>query len=124
MDSLVAKQLELIATKLGVAAELLWGALLKQAIIDAWFLIGFLAVAYIFLVVVTCLIVRVTIHDSKCVKERDFSAEWFDADTRSIIVVAIAIAWGIMACFTPQLVKDVITAFYNPEFYALNKILH
>lgn len=35
MDSLVAKQLELIATKLGVAAELLWSALLKQAVIDA-----------------------------------------------------------------------------------------
>lgn len=121
---LVTSVLQAVAAKLGVASELLWMVLVKQAFISGISYLLFILVT----VVLTVIWYRVTkiVHKYVTVGYKDPVYEgriehWDDAH-----YIYVVIGWVIVAiCYITILVdmSVMLGAFFNPEYWALNKVL-
>ena len=106
MDEKYAQLLETIATKLGTTAEHLWGVLVRQAPIDAMANIAILAVA----------LAAVAYGWSRAVKIED-------RDFKEVATLVLIGASGLMAFFSLASINGIVSAFANPEYWALKQLL-
>ena len=121
MNDQTLQALTALATKLGTTAEYLWGVLLRQAPLSGVMTLVTVAV----MVVAAVLLARFVRSKTKKVDDGEGyrRAEWEDE-------VAIVFAWGSVWCFALITLvvalaemPNAITAFVNPEFWALRQIL-
>jgi hypothetical protein len=108
MNEETAKLLETLATKLGTTSEYLWSVLLKQAPIDAT--ISLFQTAVVFFI-------GYLLYKKRGIVNREY-------DERLPIFVAVAIVWSILSFITIMCIGDIINGYLNPEYWALERILH
>jgi len=107
-----------LATKLGTNAEYLWGVLITQAPITATMDL-FVLIAWVIPTIWWIMYVK-----RKTTRPAEGYADWGSDDTQtvfswgSIIILIIGIAFAA-SCTIP----NAITAFINPEYWALMQIL-
>ena len=97
------KTLELLASKMGVAVDVLWSALLRQALIDS--------TVSVVQIVCICFAIYFYAKHTKSVKEYfvgPMVAGWIALLTISIIAVCS--------------LSYTVAGFFNPEFWALHEI--
>lgn len=108
MNDKMAELLEKLATKLGVAADALWTALLRQAKVEAIFdvaiISGIFYAAY-------------KILKSEMLKELKEEGDNIGHG------IACGLTFGISFLFIALVGQDLITCLFNPEYFALHKIL-
>lgn len=105
-----------LATQLGTTSEYLWRVMVHQAPISA---IGTL-IQMILVGVATYILIKVHLRLSN----REDNKNYEDSFGLGIVMIAAAVILGILiiACFFG--IEDVINGFFNPEYWALDKILH
>lgn len=106
----VYEYIDAIASNLGVAAEHVYGALLKQAVVSGVLSGGVVMITLA--AIVTYLIYLRRMHD---MIERET-----DAGVSAIILIASA---GVLILILGAAAHNTVTAFYNPEYWALKEIL-
>lgn len=108
MNEKILKALTALAEKLGTTAEYLWGVLVKQApingVIDLLVITGWITGFFI------CL---------KIIRKNKVESEGL-----MLIAYVSTIVFAIGSVgFTTFLMSDMLSAFFNPEYWALHKIL-
>ena len=120
MNEQTTKLIEQIAQKLGTTTEYLWSVLLNQAPIDATVL--FFKTVCVILFGLELL----KIHKRLLKKESEYSETGYEKYEEGAIVPMI-IATTIFAilfiiCFF--CIGDIVNGYFNPEYWALERILH
>lgn len=120
MNEQTTKLIEQLAQKLGTTTEYLWSVLLKQAQIQS------MVTLFQFLLIAILGYVLFKIHKSlSIVKDYDGHHEtgyshYEDSNTIMIIAGAIFAILVLLAFFC---IGDVFNGFFNPEYWALSKVL-
>lgn len=106
-----------LAEKLGTTVEFLWEILLKQAHISGW--ISFFSVI-VFLVGITffSLFIRYTIKKWDYIEENALEPLYAIIN---VLLGIIFIIWFILIIL--EIIPNMITAFSNPEYWALKQVL-
>jgi len=112
MDEKTVALIEALAEKFGVTAEHLWGALLRQApisgVVDLVVSVLLIASA-----VTLALIVKSKTANQAKLDMIDFMGAW--TITAMLVIPATLVALS--------LVENVVAAFFNPEYWAMSKIM-
>lgn len=114
MNQEVLSRLDALAAKLGVAANHLWGVLVRQAYVDA---LGSLLFALI-AAALTYGFYRVVLYGR--------AEKWYDGyDTELAVVGTGVVGVGLVVCVVIALVQLVagIQNVANPEYFALRHVL-
>ena len=109
MDDKTLHALTLLADKLGVAVEFIWSALIKQAYISGVFDLCLSILLVFGLVWITRFLWKVKndgLYDSNA----------------EIAKVVVFILWGLCLVIIPMSIYGAITAFANPEYWALKQV--
>lgn len=111
--------LEKLATQLGTTSTYLWGVLIKQAYID-----GILNIIFFIISVISAFIVY-KLHIKFMGKMNDSNYSWYHEYEVSLMVPMVFVSIFVIFFIGCGIVGflDSFTAFYNPEYWALNKIL-
>lgn len=120
MNDQTLKLVEQLAQKLGTTAEYLWQVLLNQAAISA-------ATDLIYLVLTIFAgfaLYRLHKYLSKEPEGSSYSIYEDEEELAVIPMVFVLIAWLVVfiVCFFS--IGNIINGFFNPEYWALNQILH
>lgn len=125
MNELSTKLIADLASKLGTTTEYLWTVLIKQAYISS--LIG---IGYFILVVITG-VVLYKVHRKfmqqppALADEGKYRQTYYEKNDGALMIVMVifSVAWliGVIVCFAN--LQNIFIGFYNPEYWALNKIL-
>jgi len=107
--------LERLAEKLGVTTDMLWKALLRQALLDG--LVSL--VQYVVVIVWTAYLVRLSYRYRLPDETNDPLDHPFIMVGGSIVWLA-TVALVLIALFT---LPTTLAAFFNPEYWALKKVL-
>lgn len=110
--------LEKLAEKLGTTTEYLWGVLIKQAPISA------ASDLLYFILVVFGGIVLYKVHRKLAKEEDDGDSIYYDLEEAAIVPMVFAsIVWAILfiVCFFS--IDNIITGFFNPEYWALDEVM-
>ena len=123
MNSEATALIEKLAEKLGTTAEHLWGILLHQApisgTIDLTIVVGMVLTA----IGLVRFVRSKTAIPAKTENNQYPSAEWRNEDAGAAWFVTTAYLL-ITAAVTAILAHGIVTAFFNPEFWALSYILN
>jgi hypothetical protein len=113
--------LEQLANKLGTTVEKLWAVLLRQATISG--IVDLILSVGLILVAVKCLrfVKRKTSIPAKTKDNEYPRAEWED-EGEFFAWSALAILLGIVGFFIIFALQNIMTAFLNPEYWALKEI--
>ena len=121
MNDNTTKLIEQLAQKLGTTSQYLWNVLLKQAPIDATITLVQTLVILIFGYILFKLHKRLS-------KEKDYNgyketgyAHYEELAAFPMIIAAIAFTILIIFCFC--CFSDIVNGYFNPEYWALNKVL-
>lgn len=116
MNDQTAKIIESLAAKLGTTTEYLWSVLLHQARVD-----GITTLCYLVLSVVSGIAL---FHYNKKWSNDDNDVSYYHNEYLIAPMVIIGVVWFILALYMVMSgVPTMITAFLNPEYWALDKIL-
>lgn len=110
--------LEKLAEKLGTTTEYLWSVLIHQAPISA-----LTDLLYFVLVIIGGIVIFI-IHKRLMKKNKYGNNKYDDSDDGLIVLmVVVTLVWAIIfiVCFFN--IGNIITGFFNPEYWALNKVL-
>lgn len=123
MNEQTLKLIDSLSQKLGTTSEYLWGILIKQARIDSIIGIGYIilvaGIGYGLWNVHTKLLKKIPSQN-----EYEYSSNSYDKyDTVPVIMIIVAIIWFVLAIIGFCYIGNVFTGFYNPEYWALDKIL-
>lgn len=111
MNEQTAKLIEQLAQKLGTTTEYLWAVLLKQAQIQA------MVMLFQFLLIAIFGYVLLKIHKRLSVT-KDYEEE------NVVIPMAIGlIIFAFLAIYAFFCIEDIFNGFFNPEYWALSKVL-
>ena len=115
--------LEKLAAKLGTTAEHLWGVLIKQAHIE-----GITAVCLIGLLIVLTIswgffIAPKLVRKWSFLKEKRRTPYADDGEMYLVGTVVGSIAFSIAWIVTICSLSTILSCFYNPEYWALQKVL-
>jgi len=109
--------LEGLAEKLGTTTEYLWGVMINQAPIDAAIGIG---------LIVLCMLLYIPIIWYVKWVSKNWKNKIYDEDSE-IAHMFLSIIFGILiiifTTFNIRNIDNIFTALYNPEYWALNKVL-
>lgn len=123
MDEKLSNVLAELAAKFGTTVEHLWEVMLKQAAISgamSLINIGCICIfAYIYYRYATWFF-----HKEKPVVECGMKSGMDEMGHPIIIGVAAVVVLAAIFCGVPSNLYDAITAFGNPEYWALRQILH
>jgi phosphatidylglycerophosphate synthase len=108
--------LDKIADKLGVTAQYLWSVMLKQAPVY----ITTTLIEYAILLVVIVLVLRFRKTIGKWMFEVGDAGDGLVAMFGSLIIVISGVIWLLVALFS---FHHLITAIFNPEYWALEQLL-
>ncbi len=114
MNEQTEKMIRELAEKLGTTTEHLWGVLLAQApVAGVWSAMA--AMGYVIgAVLVTIIAYKVVRHLWEV--EREEVLAWFTG--------VVCLIWFVICCIGfSSYIYDAVTAFYNPEYWALQNIL-
>jgi heme/copper-type cytochrome/quinol oxidase subunit 1 len=105
--------LEELAKEVGTTTELLWEALVRQAYVDSFTQLlqtGALVVLTI-----------VSVRGMGCMRRRAREDDWDPAWLTLLILgtIGLCIAWTVAIVY----MGNIFTGFFNPEYWALEKIL-
>lgn len=115
MKEQIAEILSSIATGLGTTTEMLWGALLRQAPVDA-------AASLIQIVVILVLSITVL----RLLKKTDFT-KFYDTCPEIPACVAYGLVWLLIIFSSIAFISDIsniLAGFFNPEYWALKEVLN
>ena len=118
MNENTAKIIETLAAKLGTTSEYLWGILLRQAPVDAT--IGLLYIALS--LTAAYLLWRAHVKMNKPQEDSSYS-EYDTNDFIVILMTIMATLVGIALIASIAYLPMILSGFFNPEYWALNKIL-
>lgn len=113
MEAKLAELLDKLSTKLGVAVDVLWAALLKQAVIAAitdLIVLGLVAYAGVW-------VVRYVKLCHKNVQERDWDEIAWLPCALVVVAYSLFVVGGISS------LPMIFAGFFNPEYWALMKII-
>ena len=118
MNDNTTKLLEQLAKKMGTTTEYLWRVLLKQAPIDATVtLLQFIAI-----VLFGYAIWRV--HKKLLSEDKDGDTGYYKYEEAAAIPMIIAtIVFAIMFLICFCCLGDIVNGYFNPEYWALQKVL-
>lgn len=105
--------IENLAKELNTTAEYLWSILLKQAPISAGVQLVQTLIIAIFGICLFKVYKRVSAKTSN----------YYDSDTIVIIIATAGIIWIIFALIALFSIENMINGFFNPEYWALNKLM-
>ena len=114
--------LEQLASKLGTTVEKLWAVLLKQASISGT--VNFVLCISLILIAVKCFrfVNRKTTVPPKTEENRYPNAQWGE-DEAIIAWIGISLLLFVIGLIILLSVDNIVTAFFNPEYWALKAIL-
>lgn len=115
------KLLEQLAIKLGTTAQYLWGVLVRQAAIDATIDLILLVISVIFLFILHKLHIRF----SQKKQINGHNENTYERLEGMAILPMVLSAIFILFMFFIQLfsIGNIISGYFNPEYWALHKIL-
>lgn len=115
----IMERLDLLAAKLGVTAEHMWGVLVKQAVVE-----GTYGVVGIALGVACCLVGLWTLSKStnKVSLERADRDESFVAFMSYALTPLVAAVLVLFGCVSVYVGIASTQYFFNPEYFALREI--
>lgn len=116
MNDQTAALLQQLANKLGTTSEYLWGVLVRQAPIQAWIM----AFEYGMTLLAIIVLWRVRKPLGAWLKKSMDDDAGPAVFIGSVVFVIVASIWLVACVFC---FEDMITAFLNPEYWALNKVL-
>lgn len=105
-----------LAVKLGTTVDKLWSVLLKQAPISGTVDL----VICIALVIASVFVFRFV--NTKTTEDEHGEADW-DSDGKCFVWIGTAIFIAIAGALILCSVESIASAFFNPEYWALTKIL-
>lgn len=111
MNQETIKLLETIAAKLGVTADMLWAALIKQAPISST--IDTILILLYFVIVGL-------VH--RMIRRADVSKFDDDESARTVVLGCYWIVFGIAGFFLITQAPLVIAGWFNPEYWALKQL--
>lgn len=121
MEERYLKVIETLSAKLGTTAEHLWGVLIKQAAISGTVdLVLCLSLIALSTGLVT-LVHRKTLVPEPTKGNKYPSAEWGEDATVFGVCVTVFVVI-VTFFFTLGNVDDIVTAFANPEYWALHQL--
>jgi hypothetical protein len=121
VDDKTLQALTVLANKLGTTSEFLWGVLVKQAPIAGWTNLGLI----VFWVGITGLWCVFVAGKTAPVDKKDGygpSAEW-ESDGAGLAWASVWVAIGSVCWGASVLFDETVSAFLNPEFWALHQLL-
>ncbi len=117
MSDNTAKLLEQLAQKLGTTAEYLWATLVKQAPIES-------AIGIFQIVVFTLLGFLLYRLNGRFSKENDRGLSYYEENEPVAVIMVLAfIAWLCCSAILFFCLGDIVSGFFNPEYWALQQIL-
>jgi hypothetical protein len=129
MNTQTTELLSKLAQKLGTTSEYLWHVLLHQAVISAW--IGIIQV----LILAGAIICFLRFHKKFSTPGLYEEKSWYD-DTKSkfvsiyegsewigVVMAIIGIILSSLCIVTCFNINNIINGFFDPEYWALDKIL-
>lgn len=122
MNENTAKLLEQLANKMGTTSEYLWNILLRQASIDATITL----IQYALLAIAGIALYKIHLRLSKPIKSDTYGSDWdsySDNDFYGVIMVASLIVYSILIIAAFFCVGSVINGYFNPEYWALDRLL-
>ena len=118
MNEELAKKIIAMAETLGTTVEHLWGVLLKQAAISG----SYSVFLVIFTVIPLVFWIRY-VYKKTCVEDQDGDCDWEGEGAG--VAWAVTVFWFLVVLFVVGFaLQNAVTAFFNPEFWALQAILH
>jgi hypothetical protein len=121
MNDNTAKLLEQLAAKFGTTTEYLWGVLLRQAPINST--INLIQITLVMLF--GCFLYKTHKRLMKKDGEGDYAETYYEkyeaGAVMPMVIGAIVFAIFFLASFF--CISDVINGYFNPEYWALDKIL-
>jgi hypothetical protein len=116
MNEQTAALMGQLAVKLGTTSEYLWTVLLKQAPIQGWIMVFEYALTAVALAVLWRFRAALSAGIKNCM----------DGDADVVVFIGLVIAglaalFWLLACMFAF--ESMLTAFLNPEYWALNKVL-
>lgn len=118
MNENTAKLLEQLAQKLGTTSEYLWKVLLKQAPIDAT-----VNLIQIMLIMLFGLVLY-KIHRRLMKEDANNDTGYYKYEEMAAIPMIIGgVVFAIMFIWAFCCIGDVVNGYFNPEYWALNKVL-
>lgn len=110
--------LQLLAEKLGVASEYVFTTLVKQAPIESTITL----IQYIIVWVLSYIFVKYHIKFSE---ENENGYSKYDSnDNLGITMFILALTLGLFNIIAFLCISDILNGYFNPEYWALNKILN
>ena len=119
MNTEITNLLAILADKLGTTSEYLWGILLRQAPISATVIL----IQIIFTVLSGIFLWKLHKYFSKETDERYSMYDRSNGGLEALIIIfsVLILIIGIFSFFQ---IENVLNGYFNPEYWALNKILN
>lgn len=114
MNDNITKLIETLAAKLGTTAEYLWAVLIRQAPISATTSLILCLVFITLAAVYTKWLIK---------KAKDDELDCLDNESNFVIALVGGLLSIIGVIVIICLFSDIITGYFNPEYWALQKIL-
>lgn len=120
MDEKTLAALTALAQKFGTTAEYLWGVLIKQAAIS-----GVTSLVEIFVwLALTIYWTRFTYHNTRKTDQSTYSSAEWEEEAAFFAWLGVFVLATVSAIVTSCGISDMLSAFINPEYWALKQILH
>lgn len=117
MDDKYMKFIETIAAKLGTTVEHLWGVLIRQAPIN-----GFVdIVQLVVLVIATIWYIKIVDRKTRSTPQTPVP-EWDEAAPLAWFSAFICALFALLCIIVS--IQDIVSAFANPEYWALKQLIH
>ena len=117
MNQEVIEMLKVLADKFGTTTEHLWSVLLNQAFLSGLFSTAFLSV----ILISSVWWVRFALARIK--KEKEENGYYSYPEDSAILWISIILLIPACGIVSTIIVYDIMTAFLNPEYWALNRLL-
>lgn len=118
MNDQTLQALQALAAKLGTTVEMLWGVLLRQAVIEAVSAVVWISIFAGLSVIALLFVVKKT-----RTPESDYGrADW--AEEAAFFAWAAWVVFTIIGAFVvAEGVSQLLTVLFNPEYWALKQVL-
>lgn len=119
MNKETTQLLQQLADKLGTTTEYLWGVLIRQAPIDATTTL----IQFFLILLMGYGIWRVHKRCMAPYKAGAHHSVYYESDGAGPAVAIVTVFWLVLFILCFCCLSDVINGYFNPEYWALNKIL-
>lgn len=118
MDSNTEKLIEQLAQKLGTTSQYLWSVLVNQAKFDA------LTTLFQFAILAVVGYIILKVHRRLSALATDRYSTYGGNDAYGTLMTVVAIVYCLLLIVAFFSLDSVINGFFNPEYWALHKILN